>query len=200
MAVLRVRSALGVTLAGTLLALTGCADTAPVSAPAFVVPSPPPLSTGGGGTGTAQQASDTLSDWVHSLYLAHFSKGYRTHQEACHGDAPCLALVRQARALPYRPGQGVRPVAWSMELDDVMRADPAHHGSWTQVIRPYWRADSLPYGGHDGWASATMLRVRMTATRSHTGDVDWRIRLSAVPSAALDPIPLDHPVLTRIGP
>ncbi len=200
MAVRRVRPALGAALAGTVLALTGCAAAAPVTAPPFVVPSPPPFGAGGDHAGTAQQANDFLTNWVHSLSTANNTRGLRALEVPCHRDATCLALVRQAAALPVQPDTAIAPLGWSMQLDDVMRPDPVHKGSWTQVIRPFWRAHDTPYGGHDGWASATMLRVQLTATGPHTA-TDWRIRLRAVPASAthLDQVPLDHPVETSIG-
>ncbi|GAA4201450.1 hypothetical protein GCM10022220_07490 [Actinocatenispora rupis] len=179
--------------AGLLLA--GCGhDAAAVTAPAFRVPTPPPMA--GATAGTLAQANQFLTSFVHGLDAVRDPKVAVATLRSC-GDATCRHLVAVARSMP-RTSEGDYGAGWSMEYGDtMMAADPAHPGSWSVAIRPFWRASETPYGGHDGWTTATMIDVRLKLVGKDPMS-DFRVWMTPIPASRQAPaaISLDHP---RIG-
>lgn len=183
-----------VAAAGLLLA--GCGhDAAAVTAPPFRVPTPSP--TTGTPGGTLAQANQFLASFVHGLDAVRDPEQDARARRTCHGDRTCLHLVSVARSLP-KTGEGDYGAGWSMEFGaTALAADPRHPGSWTVSIRPFWRASETPYGGHDGWTTATMVRVRLKLVGADP-ESDFRIWMTPVPPDTEAPvtISLDRP---RIG-
>ncbi|HEY3502240.1 MAG TPA: hypothetical protein VGN37_05540 [Actinocatenispora sp.] len=187
----RLRRTLPVVLvAAAGLLLAGCGhDAAAVSAPPFRVPTPAPMA--GAPTGTLAQANEFLAGFVHGLDGVGHPELAAAARRACDGDRTCLHLVSVARSLP-RPAEGDYGAGWTMEFGDTaLAADPRHPGSWTVAIRPFWRASDTPYDGYDGWATATMINVRLQLV-GRDPQSDFRLWMTPVPGTPVA-ISLDHP-------
>jgi hypothetical protein len=92
-----VASALAAAVAG---GVAGCGGSPPaVHAPAFVVPTPPPMTNGNGPAGDADGANNVVTGWVHGLEGAD-PGGLPAERAACGADRVCLGLVDTAQALP----------------------------------------------------------------------------------------------------
>jgi hypothetical protein len=166
--------------------LAGCASATPVvHAPAFVVPTPTPMTGGTAGpAGTAEQANQLLTGWINALDGSS-PGGYPAVLAPCGHDAGCLGLVATAEALPHPTGHGTNGFQWSYVLAGNLTPDPVHPDSWTVDARPYWQALDVPYPGHDGWMPATMLRFRLRDTGG-----DWQIvSVTPVPASSESPAP-----------
>ncbi|BCJ37769.1 hypothetical protein Athai_52720 [Actinocatenispora thailandica] len=174
---LGVLAALGLAAAG----LTGCGSTTTeVRAPAFTVPTPPPLEQQGR-PGTAGQANTFLSGWVAGLGRASDPDTRRALEDACHQDESCLRLVAVAATLP-KPKQDQYFQNWAVGVAGTVRADPKHPKSWSVVIRPTWRSFDKPYlGRYDGWTTRTPVRARLELVGKDVQD-DWRLWLTPLPS------------------
>gem|GEM_PF-5111391 len=185
-------AALGLAGAGT----AGCASTvADAPAPAFRVPTPPPMQ--GGRPGSAGAANTFLSDWVHSLGWLSHGTSRTTLTRPCHDDGGCLALVRIAADLPRDEDDYF--AHWAVDWTDQIRPDPRHADSWSVVVRPYWSARDTPFHGHDGWATRTLIRVRLKLVGDDP-EHDWRLWLTRVPTGQRAPgsVPLSDPVIGDI--
>lgn len=180
-----VASALAAAVAG---AVAGCGGSPPaVHGPAFVVPTPPPMTNGNGPAGDADGANTFVTGWVHGLEGAH-PGGLPAERAACGADRVCLGLVDTARALPNASASTAYGYHWSYVTAGQPAPDPDHPDSWRVDLRPYWQALDLRYPGHDGWATATMLRFRVRQAAGRWGIVS----VSMVPGSPL-PAPLSSP-------
>jgi hypothetical protein len=178
-------------LGAAAVLLAGCDSGTPaVHAPAFVVPTPTPMSNvGSGPAGSAELANQVLTGWINALDGSG-PGGYPAVQAVCGPDPGCLALVATAKALPHPTGPTTDGFQWSYVLAGQLAPDPVHPDSWTVDARPYWQALDVSYPGHDGWMPATMLRFRL---RDQGGT--WRI-VSATPVPVSEESPAPAPLIS----
>ena len=174
-----------VTGAAALL-LAGCDSGTPaVHAPAFVVPTPTPMSNQSSGpAGSAELANQVLTGWINALD-GSAPGGYPAVRQVCGRDPGCLGLVDTAKALPHPTGATTYGFQWSYVLAGQPVPDPVHPDSWTVDVRPYWQALGVAYPGHDGWMPATMLRFRLRDAGGR-----WQIvSVTPVPVGSESPAP-----------